>query len=50
VDRERAAGRTLVEDALTAIMQEQEDMHSAEEMGLRTRKPETTFDEMLNAI
>jgi len=31
-------------------MQEQEDMENARNMGLTTRKPERTFEEMVNAI
>ena len=49
-ERETAAARQQVEDAETAIKQEQDDMRYAENMGLTTTKPETTFEEMLNAI
>ena len=31
-------------------MQEQEDMTNSEQVGLTTRKPKKTFDQMLNAI
>jgi len=39
-----------VEDAETAIDQEQDDMRNAEKAELTTTKPETTFQEMLNTI
>jgi len=42
--------RKRVEDAETAIKQGQDDMRNAEKAGLTTTKPETTFEEMLNAI
>ena len=42
--------RKQIEDTETAINQEQEDMRNPEKAGLTTRKPETTFEEMLNAI
>jgi len=50
VEREIAVGRKGVEDAETAIEQAQEEMRNAENAGLTTTKPETTFEEMLNAI
>jgi len=39
-----------VEDAETAITQVQDDMRNGEKTGLTTTKPETTFEQMLNAI
>ena len=42
--------RKRVEDAESAIQQEQDDMKNAEKVGLTTTRPETTFEEMLNAI
>jgi len=42
--------RQWVQDVETAIMQQQEDMSTAENAGATTRKPENTFKEMLNAI
>ena len=39
-----------VEDAETAIQQEQEDVRNAEKAGLTTTKLETTLEEILNAI
>jgi len=50
VDRETAVGRKQVDDAETAIKQEQDDMKNAENTGLTTTKPETTFEEMSNNI
>jgi len=50
VERETAVARKWVEDAETAIKQVQDDMRNAEKVGLTTTKPETTFEEMLNAI
>jgi len=50
VDRETTARRMRVEDAETVFKQKQEDKRNAEEVGLTTTKPETTFEEMLNAI
>jgi len=50
VERETAGARKLVPDAQTAMMQELQDMTTAENVGATTRKPETTFGEMLNAI
>jgi len=50
VERETAAARKRVEDAETAIQQEQDDMRNAEKAGLTTTKPETKFEEMFNAI
>jgi hypothetical protein len=47
VDRETAVARKCVQDAETAIMQ---DMTTAENECATTGKPETMFEEMLNAI
>ena len=47
VERETAVARKRVQDAETAIMQ---DMTAAENGGATAGKPETTFEEMLNAI
>jgi len=50
VQRETAVARKRVQDPETAIMQELKDMTTAESAGGTTRLPETTFEEMLNAI
>jgi len=50
VERETAVARMQVEDAETAIKQKHEDMSNVEKVGLTTREPEKTFEEMLNAI
>jgi len=50
VARETAVARKRVEDAETAIEQEQDVLRNAENAGLTTTKPATTFQEMLNAI
>jgi len=50
VDRETLVARKRVKDAETAIKHEQEDMRNADESGLTTRKPEKTYDEMVNGI
>ena len=50
VERVTAVARKGVEDAETEIKQKQEDMSNVEQAGLTTRKPEKTFEEMLNAI
>ena len=50
MERETAVASTRVEDPETAIKQAQEQMRNAENVGLTTPKPETTFEEMLNAI
>jgi len=49
-DRETAVARKRVQDAETAIMQEQEHMMDVEKARSTTRMPETTFKEMLNTI
>ena len=50
MQRETAVARKRVQDAETAIMQELNDMTTAESAGGTTRKPEITFEAMLNAI
>ena len=50
VDKETAVARVPVQDAETAIMQEQEDMRNVEKAQSTTTTPETTFEEILNAI
>ena len=50
MDRETSVVRKRVEDAETAIKLGQDDMRNVENAGLTTTKPETTFEEMLNAI
>jgi len=50
VERETAVARKRVQDAETAMMQEQEHMENVEKGRLTTTKPEITFEEMLNAI
>ena len=49
-ERETAVARKQVEDAEAAIKQKADDMHNVEKARLTTRKPEQTFEEMLNAI
>jgi len=49
VDRETAVARKRGQDAETAIIQEQEHMRNVEKVRSTTTKPETTFEEMLNA-
>jgi len=50
VERETAVPRQRVQDAETAIMQEQEHMGNVEKGRSTTTKAEITFDEMLNVI
>jgi len=50
VDRETAGARKQVEDAETAIMQEQDDLSNDERQWSTTRKPETIYEEMLNPV
>ena len=50
VDREIAVARKRVQDAKTAIMQEQQHMRNVEKGRCTTTKPETTFEEILNVI
>jgi len=45
-----AVARKRVQDAETSIKQKQDEMRNAEKVVLTTTKPETTFEEMLNAI
>jgi len=49
-NRETAVARKRVQDAETAIMQEQQHMRNVAISRSTTTKPETTFEEMLNAI
>jgi len=42
--------RQRIQDAKTVIQQVHDDLRNAEKAGLTTTKPETTFEEMLNAI
>jgi len=50
VESETAVARKRVEDAETASKHKQDDMRNAGKVGLTATKPETTFQEMLNAI
>jgi len=50
LDRETAVGRKRVQDPEIAIIQEQEHMRKVGKARSTTRKPEKTFEEMLNAI
>ena len=50
VEWETAVARKRVKDTQTTIQPVQDDMRNAEKAGLTTTKPETTFEEMLNAI
>ena len=50
MDRETAVVRKRVQDTETVIMQEQEHLRNVEKARSTTTKPETTFEEMLNAI
>ena len=50
MERESAVATKWVEDAETAIKQEQDDMRNAEQAGLTTTKPEITFNKILNTI
>jgi len=49
-DRETTDARKRVRDTETAIMQEQEHMRNVEKAQSTTTQPETTFEEMLNAV
>jgi len=49
-ERETAGARKRVEDAEVAVQQEEDDMMHPELAGLTSRKPKTTFEEMLVAI
>ena len=50
VERETAVSRKRVEDAETAITQQQEDTTKAENVGLTTGEPEKAFHEMMVTI
>jgi len=50
VEREAAVAGKRVQDAETAIMQELNDMTTAEHVGTTTGRPETLFEELLNTI
>jgi len=50
VQRQTAVAGKRVQDAETAIMQELNDMTTAENVGVTTRQPQTMFAEMFNAI
>ena len=50
MESETAVARKRVEDAETASKHKQDDMRNAGKVGLTATKPETTFQEMLNAI
>jgi len=50
VDRVTAVASKPVQDAETAIIQEQEHMRNVEKARSTTTKPRTLFEEMLNAI
>jgi hypothetical protein len=50
VEKETTAARKKVQVTETVIMQELEDMATSDNAGATTRKPETMFDGMLNAI
>ena len=50
MERESAVASQPVQDAEAAIMQDLKDMTTSERMGATTRTPETTFEDMLNAI
>jgi len=50
VEQKTTEARKRVDNAETAIKQEQEDMGSAEKAGMTTTKSDTPFEEMLNSI
>jgi len=50
IERETAEARKQVEDAEAAVQQEQEDIKHAEIVGLTTREPKKTFEEIMVAI
>jgi len=50
MERETAIARKRVHDAETVILQEVHVMTTAENAGVTTRKPDTTYEEMLNSI
>jgi len=49
MERETTEARKWVEEAESAIKQEQKDMESAESRGLTSREPRQTFEEILDA-
>jgi len=50
VNQETAVAKKQVEDSETPIQQEQDDMRSADIVGLTARKSEETYEGLLNAI
>ena len=50
MERETAVAWKRVEDAETALKQEQKDMRSAESRGLTSREPRLMFEEMMDPI
>jgi len=50
VEGETAVARKRVQDADTAIMQEQEDISTVQNAGATTRKPKKPVKQMLNAV
>jgi len=50
VDGETTVARKRIVDTKTAIKHEKEVIQHAEKAGLTTRKPKTTFEQMLNTI
>jgi len=50
VERETAVARQQVQDAETAVMQQQQNMGNVEKGQSTTTKPQITFEKMLNAI
>jgi len=50
VESETAMATNRCQDARTAIMQELNDMTTAQSIGETTRQPETSFEAMLNTI
>jgi hypothetical protein len=50
VERETAGATKRVEVAEAAVQQEQDDMTQAEIVGVTSKEPEKTFEEMLVAI
>ena len=50
MERETAGAQKRVEDAEAAVQQEQDNMTHAEIVGLTSKEPKKTFEEMLVAI
>ena len=50
MDRDTTVAKKRVQDADTAIIQVQEHMRNVEKARSTTTKPETSFEEMLNAV